>query len=98
MLLDYLLIMLAVVASLYLVIQAKSRLVPLIAAVASGLQALAVYGVLRVESDVVSLGLVFGAAIAISGCVVWFQEKKRLAVTAATTLILAGGLQLWLGF
>ncbi len=96
--LGVLLIVVAAVAALVLLFRAKSRLFPVVAVVASGLQALAVFDILRVESGVVSLPLVFGVAIAVAGAVLWTESKERIQVTAATLLLLVGLIQSLQGF
>lgn len=91
--LSVLLVLLAVAASVLLLVQYPNRLLPVAALLASGLQALAAFGVLEVRSGVVSLPLLFGAAILVAGVVFWFKVRERTPVTAATLLVLVGGLQ-----
>lgn len=84
----------AVVASVLLLIQLKARLLPAVALIASGLQALSAFDILVLKSGVVPLPLIFGIAIAISGLLIWFRVKARHQVSAATILIFVGTLQI----
>jgi hypothetical protein len=91
--LPVLLVLLAVAASVLLLVQHSNRLLPTVALLASGLQALAAFGVLEVQSGVVSLPLLFGAAILVAGVGIWLRIRDRTPVTAATVLALVGALQ-----
>lgn len=84
----------AVAASLVLVTQASARLFPIIALVASSLEALLVFKVVTFSVSGVNLGLVLAVALLVAGGVSWVQTESKTPVTAATVVALVGAIQL----
>ena len=84
---------LALVCSVLLLFQHRARLFPVIALVVSGLELLMATGIVHVSLASIPLALIFGAALAVAGVVVYLRTSAKLAVSAATVLTLIGLLQ-----
>src|SRR5262245_32216417 len=91
--LQNLLILLAVGASIVLLMQVKARLFPVIALGASGLEALLAFRVVKFSAGGVNLFLVLGGALIVAGLAVWMKTNGKVPVTAATAVALVGAVQ-----
>src|SRR5215468_10811471 len=90
-----LLIVAALAASLLLVFQLKQRAVPLVAAVASGVEAVLAFHLLKFGFKGINLGLVLGGALAVAGALIWAKASGKVHVTAATVIALVGAIQVF---
>lgn len=88
-----LMVLVAVAASLVLLTQASARLFPVIALVASGLEALLAFDIVSFSVSV-NVGLVLAVALVVAGGVSWVQTESKTPVTAATAVALIGAIQL----
>jgi hypothetical protein len=89
-----LLILAAVAASAVLLSKLSSRTIALVALIASGVQALLVFGLLRMAVVGVNLGLILAITLLAVGGVAWSRSGGKPAITAATVVALVGALQL----
>jgi hypothetical protein len=87
------LIVLGLVASLVLVAQSRSRLFAIIAVVASGLEALLHFHVVRFGVRGVPLDLVLGGALAVAGAILYTKVTAKTGIACATAVALVGAVQ-----
>lgn len=95
---NHALVVSALVASIVLLFHRDDRLFPVLALVASGLEALIVFKVISLSSGKVPINTILPALLAFSGAVCWTKEDGKTCVTAATVATLVGVLQLLLVF
>jgi hypothetical protein len=90
------LIVAALASSLLLVFQLKQRLIPIVAAVASGLEAVLAFHILKFSLKGINLGLVLGGVLAVAGALIWATKATgKPHVTAATIIALVGAIQVF---
>lgn len=89
-----LMVLAAVAASLVLVAQASARLFPVLALVASGIEALLVFKIVSFSVSGINVWVVLAVALLVSGGVSWVQTESKPTVSAATTVALIGAIQL----
>ena len=94
MTIDKLMVLLALAASLVLVTQASARLFPIIAVVAAALETLLMFRIVTFSVSGVNVFLVLAIGLVIGGGVSWAQTDSKNTVTAATTVVLIGAIQL----
>jgi hypothetical protein len=82
--------MVAVAASLLLVLQVRPRLFPAVALIASGVETLRAFGALHLRVPVVGAQTVLGLVILAAGVLSWVRATKKAPVTAATVLAFVG--------
>ena len=85
----------AFVASLVLVLQVKARLFPVIALIVSGIELLFAFHIVHFGVRGLNLSLIFGAALAVCGGVLWMRTGGKAHVTCATVITLVGAIQLF---
>src|SRR6185437_15397293 len=84
----------ALVASVVLVLQGGDRLFPLIAMVASGIEALMAFGIVTMSIAKVGVHLVLPAALLVAAAVCWARSSTKTMISAATVVTLIGAMQL----
>jgi hypothetical protein len=84
-------ILAALGASVVLVMQLKARLFPVIALAASALEALLAFRVFKLSFS--HMGLILGGALVVAGVAIWMKTGSKTPVTAATTVMLVGAIQ-----
>jgi hypothetical protein len=87
-------VLVALAASLVLVTQASARLFPIIALIASGLEALVAFKIVTFSISGINLALVLAIALLVAGAGSWMQTESKTPVTAATAVALIGAIQL----
>jgi hypothetical protein len=83
----------ALIASVWLVVQGGDRLFPLIAAVASGVEALMAFGLVNISTARVGIHLLLPALLAGAAAVCWARASTKTAITAAAVAALIGVMQ-----
>lgn len=83
----------ALVAALVLTLQHRPRLLPVIALVVSGFEALRALRVLHFGVAGLPLDLILGAVLVVCGAVVLLRTSHKPSVSAATVVTLVGALQ-----
>ena len=86
-------IVIALVASVVLLLQIPAKLFPALALLASGLEALLVFRIVQFSIRGVDLWLVLGAVLVVAAAIVWARNDNKLGVTAATAVALVGAMQ-----
>jgi len=87
----------ALVASIVLIFHRDDRLFPVLALVASGLEALQVFNIISLSSGKFRIDVILAALLAVAGAICWSREDGKICVTAATVATLVGVLQLLMG-
>src|SRR5436189_6412931 len=85
-----LLTVVALAASILLVLKVPGRLFPLIALVASGFEVLRAFGILSLKVPVIGAALLFGGAMVVGGVGSWIKSSNKVPVTAAVLVALVG--------
>ena len=80
----------ALAASVLLVLKVPGRLFPVIALVASAIEVLRAFGILSLKVPVIGAALPFGGAMVVGGVGSWIKSSKKLPVTAAVVVALVG--------
>ena len=88
-------IVVAVIASLVLVLQVPAKLFAMLALLASGVEALMAFGVISLAVRGINLGLILAAIMVVAAAIVWARNDGKLGVTAATCVVLVGATQLF---
>lgn len=90
------LIVCTLVAAVMLVLQSGERLVPLIALVAVGIEALIAFRVIQLSSAKVRIDVILPAVLVVTGGICWSRSATKSAVTASTVVALVGLIKLLL--
>ena len=85
-----LLTVVALAASILLVLKVPSRLFPVIALAASAIEVLRAFGILSLKVPVIGAALLFGGAMVVGGVGSWIKSSGKVAVTAADLVALVG--------
>ncbi len=85
-----LLTVVALAASILLVLKVPSRLFPVIALVASAIEVLRAFGILSFKVPVIPAALLFGGAMVVGGVGSWIKSSSKVPVTAAVLVALVG--------
>ena len=88
-----LLVLSAVLGSVVLVAQSTARLFPLVALVASGVEALLAFKVVHISVSGINLLFLLGIALIVGGGASWMNATAKPAVTAATVVTVVGAVQ-----
>jgi hypothetical protein len=81
---------LALAASVLLVLKVPARLFPLIALVASGIDVLRSFGILTLKVPVIGAAMLFGGLMVVGGAGSWIKSSGKVPVTAAVVVVLVG--------
>jgi len=84
----------ALAASILLVLKVPGRLFPVIALVASAIEVLRAFGVLSLKVPVIGAALLFGGAMVVGGVGSWIKSSGKVPVTAAVLVALVGLMRL----
>lgn len=85
-----LLTVVALAASILLMLKASSRLFPVIALVASAIEVLRAFGIVSFKVPVIGAALLFGGAMVVGGVGSWIRASNKVPVTAAVLVALVG--------
>ena len=80
----------ALAASILLVLKVPARLFPIIALVASAIEALRAFGIVSFKVPAIGAAVLFGAAMVVGGVGSWIKSSNKVAVTAAVVVALVG--------
>jgi hypothetical protein len=87
------LVIVALVSSIVLLLQSE-RTVSLVAVIASGLEALLVFGLMSLSVAKFRVDVILPALLAIAGVISWARASTKHVITAATLVSCVGVLQL----
>jgi hypothetical protein len=90
-----LLVLAAVGASVLILLQSRSRLFAIFAVGASVIELLYVLKILTFAINGLSIWLILGGVLVVAGIFVWLRNGHKAVITAATVLILVGGIQVF---
>ena len=85
-----LLTVVALAASILLVLKVPSRLFPVIALVATAVEVLRAFGIFSFKVPVIGAALLFGGAMVVGGVGSWIKASNKVPVTAAVLVALVG--------
>jgi len=80
----------ALAASVLLLLRVRPRLFPAIALVASGVEVLRGFGFISFKVPVIGAGVLFGALLVVGGAGSWMRAGSKVATSAATIVVLFG--------
>ena len=86
--------LIALAAAIFLLMRLPARLFPIVAVVASALEALRALSILNVKVPVIPAATLFAAAMVIGGVGSWLKTSSRLPVTAAALIAFVGTMRL----
>ena len=90
------LVVAALVASIWLVLQGGDRLFPMIAAVAAALEALIAFDIISLSVAKFRVDVILPALLLVGAGVCWTRASTKPAITAATVATLVAAMQLLL--
>jgi len=88
------LVVVAVLSSVVLVMNRGDRLFPVVAAIASALEALIVFGIVQLSLGKFRIDVILPAIIVIAAAMCWGRSSDKSMTTASTALLAVGLLQL----
>jgi uncharacterized membrane protein YjjB (DUF3815 family) len=80
----------ALAASVLLVLKVPGRLFPVIALAASAIEVLRALGILSLKVPMVGAAVLFGGAMVVGGVGCWVKSASKVPVTAAVLVALVG--------
>jgi hypothetical protein len=86
--------LIALAASVFLLMRMSARLFPIVALVASGLEVLRSLAILNVKIPVIPAAALFAAAMVVGGVGSWLKTSSRIPVTAAALVAFVGAMRL----
>lgn len=90
------LVVTALAASIWLLLQGGDRLWPMLCTIASGLTALMVFNIVSISSGKFRIDMILAGLLAVSAVVCWVRSSTKPAITAATIAALIGAIELLL--
>jgi hypothetical protein len=88
------LVVVALASSIMLMLETSSRTVALVAVIASGVEALLVFGLMSLSLAKFRIDVILPALLAVSGAIAWARTSSKHAITAGTLVTAVGALQL----
>lgn len=87
-------VIIALVSSFVLLMQKSERTIPVLAALAAGMEALIAFGLMSLSVAKFRIDVILPAMLAVTGVIAWARAGSKHAITAATLIALVGSLQL----
>ena len=84
----------ALAASVLLLLKKESRLWAIVAVVAAGIMVAAAFGWLSIAIAGLDLGVILGAVLAVAGGFLFAGVREKIRVASATAIVLTGALLL----
>jgi hypothetical protein len=88
------LVVVALVSSIVLLLQKAERTVPLVAVIASGVEALLAFGLMSLSLAKFRVDVVLPAVLAVAGVIAWTRASTKHTITSATLIAAVGAIQL----
>jgi len=88
------LIIVAALASLYLLFNNSERMFPTIAVIASGIELLLAFGLMSLSVAKFRIDVILPALLVICGAFTWSKSAEKSSVTAASVVVVIGLVQL----
>jgi len=86
----------ALVASVYLLLQSDNKMFPTLASIASGVELLLTLGVMSLSVAKFRIDVILPALLVVAGIACWGKSSTKGAITAASTVVIIGAMQLLL--
>src|SRR5512139_3363184 len=90
------LVVIALASSILLLMQMTDRMLPTVAAIAAGIEALLVFGLMSLSLAKFRIDVILPAVLVVAGGICWGKVSTKHTVTAATLVTVVGALQLLL--
>ena len=84
----------ALAASVTLVLDREDRLFPVVALIASTIQALIVLGIISLSSERFRIDVILPAVLVLAGIFCWARSAKKPSITAGTVLLAVASIEL----
>jgi hypothetical protein len=84
----------ALAASVILVVREDHKLFPTMAVLASGVEAVMAFGLMQISMKGFSLGLALAALLTVGGVFSWTRAREKTSVSTSAIVALVGALQL----
>jgi len=91
---DTVLVVVALVSSIVLLLEKSERTIPLVAVIASGVEALLVFGVMSLSLAKFRIDVILPALLVLAGAISWARASGKHAITAGALVTFVGALQL----
>jgi hypothetical protein len=85
----------ALAASVVMLLQVPAKLFPAIATLAAGVEALLAFQLISFSVRGINLGFVLGVTLVVCAVIVWARNGQKAAVTASTAVALIGAMQIF---
>jgi hypothetical protein len=85
----------ALAASVVMLLQVPAKLFPAIATLAAALEALLAFQLISFSVRGINLGFVLGVTLIVCAVIVWARNGQKAAVTASTAVALIGAMQVF---
>ena len=90
------LIVAALAGSIFLLLHRGERLFPMVAVIASGVEALIVFGILTLSLTRFRIDVILPAALSIAAGICWARSSTKSTTAASTVVLMVGLMQLLL--
>jgi hypothetical protein len=84
------------VASVYLLLHKSDRMFTTVAVIASGIQALLVFGLMSLSLAKFRIDVILPAVLVVAGVLCWGKESTKGTITASTIVLVVGAMELLL--
>jgi hypothetical protein len=88
-------ILVALAASVVMLLQVPAKLFPAVATLAAALEALLAFQLISFSVRGINLGFVLGVTLIVCAVIVWARNGQKAAVTASTAVALIGAMQVF---
>jgi hypothetical protein len=85
----------ALAASVVMLLQVPAKLFPALATLAAGVEALLAFQLISFSVRGINLGFVLGVTLIVCAVIVWARNGQKAAVTASTAVALIGAMQVF---
>lgn len=88
------LVLVGLVSSIVLLLQKEERTIPVIAVLASGIEALLAFGLMSLSLAKFRVDVVLPAVLAVAGVIAWTRASTKHTITASALIAAVGAVQL----
>lgn len=88
------LVLTGLVSSIVLLLQKTERTVPVVAVLASGIEALLAFGLMSLSLAKFRVDVILPAVLAVCGVIAWARASTKHTITASTLVAAVGAIQL----
>lgn len=88
------LVLVGLVSSIVLLLQKEERTIPIVAVLASGIEALLAFGLMSLSLAKFRVDVVLPAVLAVAGVIAWTRASTKHTITASALIAAVGAVQL----